>query len=103
MIVSYSFFVIYLLLSCYLLFWFADLCKWGQPIKVICNILIVDGAVVSGHVQRFMPQQGLQRECIAAAINQILPGEGMSEQMKTCFLDATPPVILCNSRPQGIF
>ena len=101
MIDSYSFFVIYLLLSCYLLFWFADLCKRGQPIKVICNILIIDGAVVSGHGQRFMTQERLQRECIAAAVHQIFPGEGMSEQMQTGFLHTAPPIVLGNSRAQG--
>ena len=103
MIVSYSFFVIYLLLSCYLLFWFADLCKRGQPIKIVGDILIVDGAVVSGHGQRFMTQERLQRECIAAAVYQIFPGEGMSEQMQTGFLHTAPPIVFRHSRAQSFF
>lgn len=101
--VSYSFFVSNLLLSCYLLFWFIDLCKGRAPIKVICDVLIIDSAIVSGHVQCFVTQQGLQCECIAAAVYQILAGKGMPEQMQTGFFDTAPPIVLCHSRPQSIF
>lgn len=39
----------FLLSSLYFLFWFVHLCERGEAVEVIGDVLIVDGAVVSGH------------------------------------------------------
>ena len=85
------------LFSCYLLSWFVDLRKRGKPVKIVGDVLVIDSAIVSCHVQCFVTQQSLQCECIAAAVYQILAGKGMPEQMQACFLDAAPPVVFCHS------
>jgi len=86
----------FLLSSSYFLFGFLHLCKRGEAVKVIGDVRIIDGTIVLGHVQRFMSQKGLKCEGIAAAVYQILSGEGVPELMQTCLLDTASPVVLCN-------
>ena len=93
----------FLLSSSYFLSWFTDLSQWGNAVKVVGDIGIIDGTIVLGHSKRFVSQERLERKSIAAAVYEILACEGVPEQMQTGFLYAAPMIVFCHSRPQGIF
>lgn len=49
-----------------------------------------------------MTEKFLKGEGIATAINEIFAGEGMTEQVYACLLDASLAIISMNGEPQGI-
>ena len=73
--------------------------KGGKIIIVFCQIRIENCAVMFCHSKRRMPQKLLQSECIAAAVNEILSRERVSEEMYTCLLDTAPRIVACNGLP----
>ena len=75
----------------------------GSIVKVLDDIRIVNGTILFRHIQRRMTEKGLKRKSIAAAINQILPREGMTEQVNRCLLNTTSPIVFGNRAAQTIF
>ena len=69
------------------------LCKRGMIIIIPHNIRIENLTVFLRHFQRGMAQQLLQRESVAAAIQQIFSSEGVTEKMDRRFLHAPRTVV----------
>ena len=74
----------------------------GKSVIVLSNVRIVNSAVVLRHLQCAVSQQLLEHERIAAAVYQILPGEGMAVEMCASFLHATGLVMPCDGQPQAV-
>lgn len=55
------------------------------------------------HVQRGVTQEPLKGKGIAAAINQIFPGESVPEQVNAGFLYAPPLIISGDGLTQAVF
>ena len=85
--------------SLYLAFGLLQLCQGRKAVKILCNIRIVNSAVVLCHSKGGMPKELLEHKRITAAVNQIFAGEGVAEQMDACFLNATRTVIMGNRKP----
>ena len=88
--------------SLYLAFGLLQLRQGRKTVKIFGNIRIVNSAVVFCHSKGGMPKELLEHKRITAAVNQIFAGEGVSEQMKTCLLDASGCVVMGYSEPQGV-
>ena len=78
------------------------LCQRGKVIIVLCQVRIVNRAIVFRHGKGGMSQQLLEGKRIPAAVNQILSGECVAEQVDRGFLNAAPRVIPCNRLPQAV-
>lgn len=85
------------------LFWLADLSQGRKGIVVLRNVSIENVAIDFGCFQRRVSHELLEGKRIAPTIHQILTGEGMTEKMNTCLLDAAPLVIGSNRQAQHIF
>ena len=80
-----------------------DLCQRGELIVVSGNVSIKDVAVDFGRFQRGVSHELLEGKRIAPTIHQILTGEGMTEKVDACLLDAAPLVIGSNRQAQRVF
>ena len=69
---------------------------------VLDDVIIEDVAVVASHLQRGVSHDVLKRERIAAAVNQILTSESVSERMDRSSLHASAVVVLHNGKPQSV-
>ena len=69
---------------------------------VLNDVIVKDVAVVASHLQCRVSHDLLKRERIAAAVHQILSGEGVSERMDRSPLHASAIVVLYNGEPQGV-
>lgn len=93
-----------LLFSSFDLFFFpAELLKWGEVVIILCNICIVNIAVMFRHFQRRVTEEPLQSKSIATAVDKIFPGERMTEHMYTRFLHPPAFIESYDCKPEGIF
>ena len=74
----------------------------GKVIIVLCQVRIINRAIVFRHGKGGMSQQLLEGERIPATVNQILSGECVAEQVDRGFLNAAPRVIPCDGLPQAV-
>lgn len=79
-----------------------ELCQRGEVVVILGQVRVEDRAIVFRHGKGAMPQELLQSKGVAATINQILSGKGVSEQMDACLLDTPPRVIPCYGLPQTV-
>lgn len=80
-----------------------DLCQRRTFVKVLCNVGIKDIAVVLCHFQRGVTQQLLERKGVSAAVHQVLPGEGVTEQVRSRLRHSSALVVTGDSLTQGAF
>ena len=80
----------------------AKLLQRRNTVEVLGDVRIEDGAIVFGHLKSRMAQQLLERKRIAAAVNQILSGKGVSEHMERCLRHSPLPVVSFNRQSKGI-
>ena len=66
------------------------------------DVIIVEIAVVSSHLQCGVTHKSLKGKRIAAAIHQILTSESVPERMEGSSLHASGIVVLHNGEPQGV-
>lgn len=85
--------------SLYLAFGLLQLRQGRKAVKILSNIRIVNSAVVLCHSKGGMPKELLEHKRITAAVNQILAGKGVAEQMDACFPNATGTIIMGNRKP----
>ena len=71
----------------------------GEIIIVLCQVRIINRAIVFRHSKGGMSQQLLEGERIPTTVNQILSGECVAEQVDRGFLNAAPRVIPCDRLP----
>ena len=69
---------------------------------ILDDVIVENVTVVSSHLQRGVSHDVLKRERIAAAVNQILTSESVSERMDRSSLHASAVVVLHNGKPQSV-
>lgn len=74
----------------------------GEIIIVLCQVRIINRAVVFRHGKCGMSQQLLEGKRVPATVNQILSRECVAEQVDRGFLNAAPRVIPCDRLPQAV-
>ena len=69
---------------------------------VLDDGIIEDVAVVASHLQCGVSHDLLERECITAAVHQILASKGVPERMDRSPLNASGGVVLHDGEPQSV-
>ena len=69
---------------------------------ILDDVIVEQITVVASHLQCGVTHEPLKRERIAAAIHQILAGEGVTKRMDRSPLHTSGSVIPHNRKPQGI-
>ena len=66
------------------------------------DVIIEQIAVVASHLQCGVTHESLKRKSIAAAIHQILAGEGVTKRMDRSPIHSSSGVVPHNRKPQSI-
>lgn len=66
------------------------------------DVIIVEITIVTSHLQCGVTHKSLKGKRIAAAIHQILAGEGVTKRMDRCPLHAPGSVVSYNRKPQSV-
>lgn len=80
-----------------------ELRQWGKVVIAICQIRIVDSAIMFCHGKGAVSQQLLEHKGIPAAIHKVLSGKGVAEQVDACSGNAPPMIIFLDCASQSIF
>ena len=80
-----------------------ELRQWGKVVIAICQIRIVDSAIMFRHGKSAVPKQLLEHKGIPAAIHKVLSGKGVAEQVDACSGNAPPMIIFLDCASQSIF
>lgn len=80
-----------------------ELRQWGKVVVAICQIRIVDSAIMFCHGKGAVSQQLLEHKGIPAAIHKVLSGKGVAEQVDACSGNAPPMIIFFDCASQSVF
>ena len=83
-------------------FWLCDLSQRREVIIVLGNISVKNGTVMFCHFKCAMSQKPLKSKSIPAAVNQILSGKCVPEQVNGSLADTPPLIVFDNGQPQSV-